>query len=90
MDSRQGQGMDAPRRSLLDAINNPNDLKKLPPELLPQLAQEIREKIISTVAKTGGHLAPSLGVVELSIALGIILIVMALLVNLVLNRLQQK
>jgi 1-deoxy-D-xylulose-5-phosphate synthase len=69
MDSRQGQGMDAPRRSLLDAINNPNDLKKLPPELLPQLAQEIREKIISTVAKTGGHLAPSLGVVELSIAL---------------------
>jgi 1-deoxy-D-xylulose-5-phosphate synthase len=53
----------------LSAINNPQELKKLPPELLPQLAQEIREQIISTVARTGGHLAPSLGVVELTIAL---------------------
>ena len=53
----------------MDTVNNPQDLKKLAPELLPQLAQEIREKIISTVAKTGGHLAPSLGVVELTIAL---------------------
>jgi 1-deoxy-D-xylulose-5-phosphate synthase len=58
-----------PVRRLLDTINNPQELKKLPPEFLPQLAQEIREKIISTVAKTGGHLAPSLGVVELAIAL---------------------
>ena len=57
------------RRRLLEAVNNPQDLKKLPPELLPQLAQEIREKIIATVAKTGGHLAPSLGAVELTIAL---------------------
>ena len=57
------------RRRLLDAIDNPRDLKKLPPELLPQLAQEIRDKIIATVSKTGGHLAPSLGVVELTIAL---------------------
>ena len=56
-------------RRLLDTVNNPQDLKKLPPELLPQLAQEIREKIIATVSKTGGHLAPSLGVVELTIAL---------------------
>lgn len=69
MDNRQGYRMDAPTRRLLDAIDNPQDLKKLPPELLPQLAQEIREKIISTVALTGGHLAPSLGVVELAIAL---------------------
>jgi 1-deoxy-D-xylulose-5-phosphate synthase len=69
MDSRQGYRPDAPVRRLLDAINNPQELKKLPPEFLPQLAQEIREKIISTVAKTGGHLAPSLGVVELAIAL---------------------
>ena len=68
MDSRQGPRPAAPRR-LLSAINNPQELKKLPPELLPQLAQEIREKIISTVARTGGHLAPSLGVVELTIAL---------------------
>ena len=63
MDNRPGS------RRLLDAVNNPQDLKKLPPELLPQLAQEIREKIIATVSKTGGHLAPSLGVVELTIAL---------------------
>ena len=69
MDNRQGYRPDAPVRRLLDTINNPQELKKLPPELLPQLAQEIREKIISTVAKTGGHLAPSLGVVDLSIAL---------------------
>ena len=69
MDNRQGYRPDVPVRRLLDTINNPQELKKLPPELLPQLAQEIREKIISTVAKTGGHLAPSLGVVDLSIAL---------------------
>lgn len=68
MDSRQGPRPAAPRR-LLSAINNPQELKKLPPELLPQLAQEIRERIIATVAHTGGHLAPSLGVVELTIAL---------------------
>jgi 1-deoxy-D-xylulose-5-phosphate synthase len=68
MDSRQGPRPVAPRR-LLSAINNPQELKKLPPELLPQLAQEIRAQIISTVAHTGGHLAPSLGVVELTIAL---------------------
>ena len=69
MDNRQGYRPDVSARRLLDTINNPQELKKLPPEFLPQLAKEIREKIISTVAKTGGHLAPSLGVVELSIAL---------------------
>jgi 1-deoxy-D-xylulose-5-phosphate synthase len=69
MDNRQGYRPDASPRRLLDTINNPQELKKLPPEFLPQLAKEIREKIISTVARTGGHLAPSLGVVELSIAL---------------------
>jgi 1-deoxy-D-xylulose-5-phosphate synthase len=57
------------RRRLLDKINSPQDLKKLSPELLPQLAQELRETIIATVARTGGHLAPSLGTVELTIAL---------------------
>ena len=69
MDNPQGSRPAASARRLLEAINNPKELKKLPPEFLPQLAQEIREKIISTVALTGGHLAPSLGVVELSIAL---------------------
>jgi 1-deoxy-D-xylulose-5-phosphate synthase len=57
------------RRRLLETINNPQDLKKLPLELLPKLAKEIREEIIATVARTGGHLAPSLGAVELIIAL---------------------
>ncbi len=54
---------------LLDAINSPLDLRKLKPEQLNLLAGEIRTKIIQTVANTGGHLAPSLGVVELTIAL---------------------
>jgi 1-deoxy-D-xylulose-5-phosphate synthase len=54
---------------LLDSINSPDDLKLLKLEQLPQLAQEIRGEIISTVSKTGGHLASSLGVVELTIAL---------------------
>jgi 1-deoxy-D-xylulose-5-phosphate synthase len=69
MDNRQGSRPEGPPRRLLDTINNPQELKKLPQEFLPQLAKEIREKIISTVARTGGHLAPSLGVVDLSIAL---------------------
>ena len=54
---------------LLDRINSPQDLKKLKINQLPQLAQEIRELIINTLAKTGGHLASNLGVVELTIAL---------------------
>ena len=69
MDDRQISRTESERRGLLAKISNPADLKKLSPELLTQVAQEIREKIISTVAKTGGHLAPSLGVVELTIAL---------------------
>ncbi|MBM4275033.1 MAG: 1-deoxy-D-xylulose-5-phosphate synthase [Deltaproteobacteria bacterium] len=56
-------------RRLLPKISSPQVLKNLPPELLPQLAQEIRDVIIETVSRTGGHLAPSLGVVELTIAL---------------------
>ncbi len=59
----------AAKRRLLETINSPADIKKLSPDQLPQLAQEIREFIIKTVACTGGHLAPSLGVVELTIAL---------------------
>jgi 1-deoxy-D-xylulose-5-phosphate synthase len=54
---------------ILNGIEGPADLKKLSMEDLGQLASEIRRKIIETVAKTGGHLAPSLGVVELTIAL---------------------
>lgn len=54
---------------MLEKINKPEELKNIPEGQLPDLAQEIREKIIATVAKNGGHLAPSLGVVELTIAL---------------------
>ncbi|QOX79234.1 1-deoxy-D-xylulose-5-phosphate synthase [Trichlorobacter lovleyi] len=55
--------------SLLNQINAPADLKQLPQSDLPKLAAEIRQLIIGTCAKNGGHLAPSLGVVELTIAL---------------------
>lgn len=54
---------------LLDKIDSPADLKKLSPEELPQLAQEIREEIIKVVSSVGGHLASSLGAVELAIGL---------------------
>jgi 1-deoxy-D-xylulose-5-phosphate synthase len=54
---------------LLDSINSPADVKKLSIEELPTLAQEIRDELISVLAKTGGHLGPNLGVVELTIAL---------------------
>ncbi len=54
---------------LLDNINAPKDLKKLSLEQLSQLAGEIRQRIIATVSFSGGHLASSLGAVELIIAL---------------------
>jgi 1-deoxy-D-xylulose-5-phosphate synthase len=54
---------------LLDRVNSPVDLKRLSPEELERLASQIRQKIIETVSETGGHLAPNLGVVELTIAL---------------------
>ncbi len=58
-----------PQTSLLDTIDSPIDLRKLTQQQLEVLAGELREKIIHTVAETGGHLAPCLGVVELTIAL---------------------
>ncbi len=54
---------------LLDSINSPQDLKKLTIEQLPVLAGEIRRRIVDVVAQTGGHIASSLGAVELVIAL---------------------
>ncbi len=54
---------------LLDAISSPKDLKKLSLEQLPQLAGEIRQRIVEVVSATGGHLASSLGAVELIVAL---------------------
>ncbi|MDR0723932.1 MAG: 1-deoxy-D-xylulose-5-phosphate synthase [Endomicrobium sp.] len=54
---------------ILETINSPCDLKKLKKEELPNLAQEIREEIIDVISKNGGHLASSLGVVDLTIAM---------------------
>ena len=54
---------------LLSTIHSPRDVKNLADEDLPNLAQEIRETLISSLSKTGGHLGPNLGVVELSVAL---------------------
>ena len=56
-------------QSLLSQITSPDDVKALATEQLPQLAGEIRQLLINTLAETGGHLAPNLGIVELSIAL---------------------
>jgi len=53
----------------LESIRSPQDLKKLNVPALEQLAEEIRKFVISTVSDTGGHLAPNLGVVELTLAL---------------------
>ena len=58
---------------LLENIKSPAELKKLSLKQLPLLAQEIRQEIIETVARTGGHLASNLGVVELTIALNYVL-----------------
>lgn len=54
---------------LLEKINNPADLKKIPVEQLPQLCEEIRTKLVDTVSRTGGHLSSNLGVVELTVAM---------------------
>ena len=53
----------------LDSITSPAELKKLPREELPALADELRQFIVDSVSKTGGHLSSNLGTVELSIAL---------------------
>ncbi|MCP3682555.1 MAG: 1-deoxy-D-xylulose-5-phosphate synthase [bacterium] len=53
----------------LENIDSPEDLKKISPEDLPATAKEIRELIIDVISKNGGHIAPSLGVVELTLAL---------------------
>ena len=55
--------------SFLEQINSPADVKKLTIAELEQLAEEIRERLIVGVAKTGGHIGPNLGVVELTIAM---------------------
>ncbi len=58
-----------PETPLLDRVRTPDDLKKLDPGQLPQLAEEVRAEMIAAVSQTGGHLGAGLGVVELTVAL---------------------
>jgi 1-deoxy-D-xylulose-5-phosphate synthase len=55
--------------SLLDSIHSPDDLRRLPREQLPQVAAELRARLIDVCSRTGGHIGAGLGVVELTIAL---------------------
>lgn len=54
---------------ILDRIENPGDIKELNPDELKTLAGEIRERLLLTISKTGGHLGSNMGVVELTIAM---------------------
>ncbi|WP_017901811.1 1-deoxy-D-xylulose-5-phosphate synthase [Pseudomonas asplenii] len=54
---------------LLHSLDGPSDLRRLDPSQLPQLAHQLRTFLLDSVARTGGHLSPNLGVVELTIAL---------------------
>ncbi len=56
-------------KPLLQDIHSPEDLKRVPREKLPQVADQLRDLIVQCVSRTGGHLASSLGVVELTLAL---------------------
>ncbi|MHB8302538.1 MAG: 1-deoxy-D-xylulose-5-phosphate synthase [Acidobacteriaceae bacterium] len=58
--------------NILDTIHSPHDVKHLTLPQLEQLAQEIRERMIAVLARTGGHLGPNLGVVELTIAMHVV------------------
>ncbi len=58
--------------NILDTIQSPSDVKQLTLTQLEQLAQEIRERMIAVLARTGGHLGPNLGVVELTLALHVV------------------
>ena len=60
---------DSSSTNLLDTIQGPDDLKKIEPERLTELAEEIRNRLITSLSNTGGHLGPNLGVVELTIAM---------------------
>ncbi|MBD3235396.1 MAG: 1-deoxy-D-xylulose-5-phosphate synthase [Candidatus Eisenbacteria bacterium] len=68
-DRRPRGGRSVAAGELLSRISGPQDLRGLDADRLPQLCGEIRETIIETVRRNGGHLAPSLGVVELTVAL---------------------
>lgn len=58
-----------PETPLLDTVKTPADLRQLKPTQLRQLADELRQEVISAVSVTGGHLGAGLGVVELTTAI---------------------
>src|SRR5881227_4015414 len=60
---------DRPETPLLDTVKLPADIRALSKDQLPQLADELRQEVISAVSVTGGHLGAGLGVVELTIAI---------------------
>src|ERR687889_1568109 len=60
---------DRPNTPLLDTVQYPPELRKLSPDQLPILADELRQEVISAVSVTGGHLGAGLGVVELTVAI---------------------
>src|SRR6185369_5176651 len=60
---------DRPETPLLDTVHYPSDIRALSKDQLPQLADELRQEVISAVSVTGGHLGAGLGVVELTVAI---------------------
>src|SRR4029453_1046780 len=60
---------DRPETPLLDTVQYPSELRALSKDQLPQLAEELRQEVISAVSVTGGHLGAGLGVVELTVAI---------------------
>ena len=65
VDSPQG----APSTTLLNTIDSPEQLRKLPVSVLPQVCSEIREFLISSLSENPGHFASSMGAVEITVAL---------------------
>ena len=63
------QSEEAEMNRLLETIDKPADLRALDRKQLPQLASELREYLLESVARTGGHLSSNLGTVELTVAL---------------------
>jgi 1-deoxy-D-xylulose-5-phosphate synthase len=69
MSSPGGETITQTQRSILHSINTPADLRRIDANQLKQVADELRQETINTVAVTGGHLGASLGVIELTVAL---------------------
>src|SRR5678809_1007065 len=66
---KEGSGVNEQPAGILDRIRSPQDLRRLSQAELSTLAAEIRDFLVTKVSRTGGHLGPNLGVVELTLAL---------------------